>query len=71
MKGNCEMTILYFTKEFTGGLLKGMKLNEQMRFASEGLAIEFANKCSAPTKHAAGGSNWKIIDFSFQKYWRY
>jgi hypothetical protein len=66
------MTTLYFTKQFTGGSLRGLTINESMQFASTDAAAEFIKfgrkGCRKPV---AGGSPWKIVDASFQKYWRY
>jgi hypothetical protein len=62
---------LYFTKRFTGGTLKGLVVNESMRFVSLEAAAEFVRFGRKGTKKAVGGSsNWKIVDASHQKYWR-
>ncbi len=64
------MTTLYFTKQFTGGLLKGLLYNESMVFANEILAAEFIKFGRKGCKKPTLGSPWKIVDASFQKYWR-
>lgn len=63
------MTTIYFTKEFTSGLMKNLRYNESMRFTSLEAAVEFMEKCRKPTKNAIGGSNWFVADYSFQKHW--
>jgi len=65
------MVTLYFTKRFTGGLLKGLAVNESMRFASDTDAAEFVKAGRKGFKKVVGSSQWKIVDASYQKYWRY
>lgn len=66
------MVTIYFTKLFTGGLSKGLRQNESMQFASETLAAEFLKFGRKGCKKATlGTSPWKIVDASYQKYWRY
>jgi hypothetical protein len=66
------MTTLYFTKQFTGGLLKGIKVNHSMSFISESDAADFLKVMRKGVKKAVCGTDpWKIVDASFQKYWRY
>lgn len=65
------MITLYYTKEFTGGLLKGLRVNESMTFVS----IEAAEKYKAfgfkgCKKPIANGSPYKFIDASYQNYFR-
>lgn len=61
------MVTLYFTKLFTNGVLKGIKVNETMPFASVDLAADFLKVMRKGSKKV----DWKIVDASFQKYWRY
>lgn len=65
------MVTLYFTKHFTGGLLKGLSVNESMRFANDEAAAEFVKVGRKGFKAFLGSSPWKIVDASYQKYWRY
>lgn len=64
------MITLYFTKEFTGGVLKGLRFNESMRFANEKLAADWATWARKGCKKPIGGWPYKIIDASFQNYTR-
>lgn len=61
------MTTLYFTKQFTAGILKGIRISESMPFASANLAADFIKVMRKGSKKI----DWKIVDASFQKYWRY
>lgn len=61
------MITLYFTKQFTSGMLKGLFYNESMRFASEVEAADFVKAMRKGSKKV----DWKIVDASYQKYWRY
>lgn len=61
------MTTLYFTKFFISGVLKGIKVNESMAFVSVDAAADFLKAMRKGSKKV----DWKIIDASFQKYWRY
>lgn len=62
---------LYFTKEFTGGLLKGLHHNGSMTFENVEDAAEFLKVMRKGVKKPIGGSPYRIVDASFQKYWRY
>ena len=66
------MITLYFTKQFTGGILKGLLYNESMHFDSYESAaqwLKFARKgCRKPYDRS---SPYKVVDASYQKYWRY
>ena len=62
-----KMITLYFTKQFTGGVLKGLFYNESMRFVSDAAAAEFLKVMRKGSKKV----DWKIVDASYQKYWRY
>jgi len=64
------MVTLYFTKQFTGGLLKGIRITESMRFASPELASEWVAWARKGCKKPIGGSPYKVIDASFQNYAR-
>lgn len=61
------MTILYFTKRFMSGVLKGISVNESMTFVSVEAAADFLKVMRKGSKRV----DWKIVDASFQKYWRY
>jgi len=61
------MTTLYFTKQFISGVLRGIRVNESMSFASVDAAADFLKVMRKGSKKV----DWKIIDASFQKYWRY
>lgn len=67
------MTTIYFTKQFTSGLLKGLFYRESMRFTSEAEAADFikAGRKGFKGQKVTGGSGWRIVDASYQKYWRY
>jgi len=64
------METLYFTKQFTGGLLKGIRIIESMRFASPELASNWLKVARAGIRKPIGGSPYKVIDASFQNYTR-
>lgn len=59
------METLYFTKFFLKGLLKGLTYNESMSFVSADKAIEWVESINSKKNF-----KYKIIDRSFQKYWR-
>lgn len=61
------MVTLYFTKLFIGGVLKGIKVNQSMSFVSDDAAADFLKVMRKGSKKV----DWKIVDASFQKYWRY
>jgi len=61
------MTTLYFTKLFTRGVLKGIRVNESMPFVSTEAAADFHKVMRKGGKKV----DWKIVDASYQKYWRY
>lgn len=61
------MTTLYFTKRFISGVLKGISVNESMSFVSVEAAADFLKVMRKGSKRV----DWKIVDASFQKYWRY
>mgnify|MGYP001562450591 CR=1 FL=1 len=64
------MITLYYTQEFTGGLLKGIVINEQMRFATVELALGWALTASKVIKKPFANCNpYRVIDYSFKKYW--
>jgi hypothetical protein len=64
------MITLYFTREFTGGNLKGLFYNATMTFATTDEAVKFVERGKRGIK-SKFGSPYKIVDYSFQKYWRY
>lgn len=61
------MVTLYFTKEFVSGVLKGIRVNESMPFVSADRAADFVRVMRKGGKKV----EWKIVDSSYQKYWRY
>jgi uncharacterized pyridoxamine 5'-phosphate oxidase family protein len=59
------METLYFTKSFVKGILKGLTYNESMSFISVDKAVEWVKDINAKKN-----LKYKVIDSSFQKYWR-
>lgn len=65
---------LYFTREFTRGRLKGCRHNDTISFVGD----SFTSACAAAkswvemvNRQAARGKiDYKVVDKSFQKYWR-
>jgi hypothetical protein len=68
--GGYEMTV-YFTKQFTSGMLKGLSVNTSVSFATMGAAGEFAKHYQDRTKvhrDLLTGNRFQVTDLSFQKY---
>lgn len=56
--------ILYFTREFVGGNLVGIAMNETMRFATKELAEGWILAMRG-IKYSSFGSPYQIVDASF------
>ena len=62
---------LYFTKQFTFGVLKGLTYVDSLSFSTiEGAAAFDRKHRTNDHKDRFGGAQWKIIDSSFQNYKR-
>ncbi len=59
---------LYFSKEFTRGNLRGIKVNESLKFTDAARARAWVAGILASCKHSL--LNYKLTDYSFTKYWR-
>lgn len=64
------MVTIYFTKQFTGGLLKGLTHTGSMQFVSIERASEWVSWARKGCRKPIGGSPYKVIDASFQNYQR-
>ena len=62
------MVILYFTKLFTKGNLKGISLNESLPFVSVGRAENWRKIVTS--KGLRNKLDYKIVDYSYQNYSR-
>ena len=63
------METVYFTKEFTKGFLKGIRIIESISFPTVEDCARFA-VVGREVKKPIGGSPYKIVDASFQNYSR-
>lgn len=65
------MVTLYFTREFTTGALEGLRQRDTITFVSEQAAAEWLASMRKSAKSKKRRLNYRILDASFQKYWRY
>lgn len=59
------MTVLYFTKEFTRGILKGIQIEDNLTFVTIGRAEVWRKAVMANRK-----LDYKVIDYAYQSYSR-
>jgi len=60
---------LYFTRLFIKGTLKGLTHNDQINFISVERAMDWVKGIKANSMK--GKLDYKLCDYSFQKYWRH
>ncbi len=63
------MATLYFTRQFTKGNLKGLTHNDTISFPPLEACADWVKVINSPKKQRT--LDYKIVDKSFQKYWRY
>ncbi len=61
-------TTLYFTREFTKGLLKGIRHIDSLSFVSVESAENWRKGIAR--NHKRGSLNYKLVDASYQSYIR-
>ena len=61
-------TTLYFTREFTKGNLKGLQHQDKLDFVSVERAEVWLK--GVTSNHAKGKLNYRIVDRSYQNYFR-
>jgi hypothetical protein len=65
------MVILYCTKLFLDGILKGLTVDFRMSFQSAAEAADWAKRARKGQRdHFGTRSHWRLVDASFQNYAR-
>jgi hypothetical protein len=60
---------LIFTKEFTGGLLKGLTRKEAMSFVSVEAACDFVVAMQGVVQKPVGGTSpYRVVDANFARF---
>jgi hypothetical protein len=60
------MKMLYFTRLFTAGNLKGIVQHDTVTFPTAERCVEWVKNVNALEKR----NGYKVVDYSFQKFWR-